>query len=136
MFVRELEHGQVVDQVLLVRDAERRSTRSGADFLRLVLADRTGSLGGVRWDCPEETFALVSVGIPIHVSGRYEVRERYGPQLKVGTLRAAAPGDYDLGELMDGSPHAPGEMGRALRELVDTIQEPHLRRLLDSLIGQ
>ena len=37
VFVRELEDGQVVEQVLLVREAQRRSTRSGGDYLRLVL---------------------------------------------------------------------------------------------------
>ena len=37
MFVRELQDGQEVDQVLLVREAELRSTRGGSDYLRLAL---------------------------------------------------------------------------------------------------
>jgi 3'-5' exoribonuclease len=135
MFVRELEDGQTVEQVLLVRDAQRRSTRSGDDFLRLVLADRTGSLAAVVWDCPEELFELAQVGVPVHVRGAYSVHERYGPQLKVAALRPAAPGEYDLTELLDQPAHDAEQMERDLRDLVDTIQEPHLRALLDSMLG-
>ncbi len=135
MFVRELEHGQAVTQVLLVREAQRRSTRAGSDFLRVVLGDRTGTLVGVMWDCPEETFELAAVGIPLHVSGRYEVSERYGPQLRLTAMRPAAPGEYDLGELVDGSPRDVEQMEGDLRELVATIQSPHLRDLLEALIG-
>src|SRR3954468_666166 len=101
MFVRELEDGQVVDQVLLVREAQRRSTRSGDDFLRLELADRTGKLVAVMWECPEEAFELAAAGAPLHVTGRYEVHQRYGAQLRLARIRPAAPGDYDLADLLD-----------------------------------
>jgi len=43
MFVRELEDGQAVDQVLMVRERETRRKRDGASYLKLVLADRTGT---------------------------------------------------------------------------------------------
>jgi 3'-5' exoribonuclease len=135
VFVRELEDGQVVEQVLLVREAQRRSTRSGSDYLRLVLADRTGTLVGVLWDCPEDSFELATVGVPVHVAGGYSVHERYGPQLKLSTLRPARPGEYDLADLLDGPTHDVEQMERDLRELVGTIQSPHLRALLDGLIG-
>jgi 3'-5' exoribonuclease len=135
VFVRELEDGQAVEQVLLVREAQRRSTRSGDDYLRLVLADRTGTLVAVLWDCSEEAFGLAAVGVPVHVTGRYGIHERYGPQLKLSALRPAAPAEYDLAELVDGPSHDVEQMERDLRELVGTIQTPHLRALLDSLIG-
>jgi 3'-5' exoribonuclease len=135
VFVREMEDGQAVEQVLLVREAQRRSTRSGSDFLRLVLADRTGTLVAVLWDCPEDAFELASVGVPLHVAGHYSVHERYGPQLKLSALRPAAPGEYALADLLDGPSHDVEQMERDLRELVGTIQSPHLRGLLDVLIG-
>ncbi len=135
VFVRELEDGQVVEQVLLVREAQRRSTRSGGDYLRLVLADRTGTLVAVLWDCPEEAFELAVVGVAVHVTGRFGVHERYGPQLKLTAIRPAAPAEYDLADLLDGPSHDVERMERDLHELVGTIQSPHLRGLLDVLIG-
>ena len=44
MFVNELQDGAEIDQVLLVREAERRQRRDGGDYLRLRLGDRTGAV--------------------------------------------------------------------------------------------
>jgi len=41
MLLNELSDGMEVDQVLLVRQAERRQRRDGGDYLRLQLGDRT-----------------------------------------------------------------------------------------------
>jgi 3'-5' exoribonuclease len=135
VFVRELEDGQAVEQVLLVRDSQRRSTRNGSDYLRLVLGDQTGTLVAVLWDCPEDAFEVAAVGVPVHVTGRYGVHERYGPQVKLSALRPAGPGEYDLDALLDAPPHGVEQMERDLRELVDTIQNPHLRALLDAFLA-
>ena len=48
MFVRELTDGQEIDQVLLVRERELRTKRDGAEYLRLSLGDRTGTVAGDR----------------------------------------------------------------------------------------
>ena len=50
MPVRALTDGQDVDAVLLVRERELRARRDGADYLRLVLADRTVTFRAVVWD--------------------------------------------------------------------------------------
>jgi 3'-5' exoribonuclease len=135
VFVRELEDGQAVEQALLVRDAQRRCTRAGSDYLRLVLADRTGTLDAVLWDCAEELFGLATPGVVVHVKGHYSVHERFGPQVKVVALRAARPEEYDLADLLDGPARDVDQMERDLRELVATVQNRHLQRLLDVLIG-
>src|SRR4051794_6068259 len=100
----------MVEQVLLVRESQRRSTRSGSDYLRLVLADRTGTLVAVLWDCPDDAFDVAATGVAVHVTGRYGVHERYGPQLKLTALRPAGPGEYELEELLDAPSHEVEEM--------------------------
>jgi 3'-5' exoribonuclease len=135
VFVRELQDGQAVEQVLLVRDSQRRSTRNGSDYLRLVLGDQTGTLVGVLWDCPDDAFEVAAVGVPVHVTGRYGVHERYGPQLKLSALRPAGPGEYDLDALLDAPAHNVDEMESRLRDVIDTVQNPHLLGLLDSILG-
>jgi 3'-5' exoribonuclease len=135
VFVRELEDGQVVEQVLLVRETEVRSARNGSDFLRLVLADRTGSVPAVLWDCGDESARLAAVGVPLHVTGDYGVHPRYGPQLRLRSLRIARPDEYDIDDLLDGPGHDVDQMERDLRDLVETVQDGHLRALLDRLLG-
>src|SRR5436190_113110 len=127
VFVRELEDGQAVDQVLLVREAEVRSTRNGSDFLRLVLADSSGSVPAVLWDCPGDTARVAAVGVALRVAGDYGVHPRYGPQLRLRSLRAARPDEYLLEDLLDGPARDPDQMEGDLRALVATVQDGHLR---------
>ena len=115
MRVRELNAGQEIDQVLMVRASEPR---------KLVLGDRTGTLeAAARTD--------VAPGMCVRVSGRVEARNR----VQIDALRVAEPGEYALEDLLDG-PRIPVERMEAdLRELVATIQCRHLRALLDRILG-
>ena len=72
----------------------------------------------------------------MRVQGSYSVHARYGPQLAVRRLRAAEPDEVDLDELCDGPPRSAAQMETDLRELVGTIQNPHLRALLDAIFGR
>ena len=48
--VSEFTDGTEIDQVLLVRDVERRTRRDGGDYLRLQLGDRTGAVSAMVWE--------------------------------------------------------------------------------------
>jgi 3'-5' exoribonuclease len=136
MLVRDLEDGQDVDQVLLVRDVEVRQKRDGADYLRITVGDRTGSLPAMMWEDIPAVSELCRPGTPVRVAGRYGVHPRYGPQLALRALTAAAPGSFDLAALCDGPPRSAEQMEDDLRELVSTIQDPYLRRLLQRVLGE
>src|SRR6478752_3089683 len=58
MFVRDFEDGQDLDQVLLVRELERRTKRDGEPFLNVILGDRTGQVSAKVWDDVDEFTAL------------------------------------------------------------------------------
>jgi 3'-5' exoribonuclease len=136
MQVRDFADGLEIAQVLLVRDVELRRKRDGAEFLRLVLGDRTGSVPAMIWDDVGQARALCRSGEPIHVTGRYEVSVRWGGQLSVGAMRSARPGEYDPSDLHDGPARSAEQMEGDLRALLRTIHNPHLRRLLGLVFGE
>jgi 3'-5' exoribonuclease len=136
MLLNELADGIEIDQVLLVREAERRHRRDGGEYLRLALGDRTGVVACMVWDELEEAQELAAVGTPVQVSGRYTVHPRFGPQINLRTLEAAALGSFDLKELLDGPARELEQMEGEVRELLATIQEPNLRVLLERVFGQ
>ena len=135
MPVRHFEDGQDVEQVLIVRDREVRARRDGSDFLHLTLADCTGSVAAVLWDGASDCAPTCDKGAVVHVTGRYAVHARYGPQLRLKSLRAARDDEFDISELLVGPPLAPAQMEQDLRDLVATVQDPHLRRLLEAVFG-
>src|SRR3954447_26533725 len=104
MLVRELEDGAEIDQVFLVREVEARLKRDGGEFLKLVLADRTGSVPAMVWDGVAQFRELCVAGAPVRIIGRYAVSARYGPQVTVRSVRQASPGSFDFADLLPGPP--------------------------------
>lgn len=136
MLVNELTDGAEIDQVLLVRAIERRSRRDGGEYLRLQLGDRTGSVVSMVWEELVEVERLAPAGAPVHVSGRYTVHPRFGPQINLRKLTAAEPGSFALDDLLDGPARSPEQMENDLRELIATVRNPHLTTLLEHVFGE
>jgi 3'-5' exoribonuclease len=136
MLLNELTDGTEIDAVLLVREVERRQRRDGGDYLRLALGDRTGSVVCMVWDEISDVEALAPAGAAVRVSGRYTVHPRFGPQINLRELEAPAEGSYDERDLLDGPARPLAQMEGELRELLETIQRPHLRELLDRVFGE
>jgi 3'-5' exoribonuclease len=136
VFVNELTDGLELDQVLLVRQRERRTRRDGGEYLRLQLGDRTGAVVAMVWDELAEIEALARPGEPVHVRGRFALHPRFGPQINLRELRAAQTDSFALEDLLDGPVRDAEQMESDLRELIATIQEPHLRVLLERTLGE
>jgi 3'-5' exoribonuclease len=136
VLVRDFQHGSELDQVLLVREADRRRRRDGTEFLRLVLGDRTGGVTAMVWDDIAHALEHCRAGSPVRVIGRYEIHQRWGPQIAILGLRPALAGTFEPADLHDGPPREVGQMEADFRELVATVQDPHLGRLLDTFFGE
>jgi len=136
MLVNEFSDGVEIDQVLLVREAERRQRRDGGEYLRLQLGDRTGAVVSMVWDELQGIEELARAGAAVHVRGRYTVHPRFGPQINLRGLSEAVPGSYAPADLLDGPARGAEQMEEEVRELLATIQEPHLRILLERVFGE
>ncbi|MGH2902481.1 MAG: 3'-5' exoribonuclease YhaM family protein [Solirubrobacteraceae bacterium] len=136
MLVREFSDGIEIDQVLLVREAERRRRRDGGEYLRLALGDRTGAVTAMVWEELGGNEDLTRAGTAVHVRGRYTVHPRFGPQINLHGLAEALPGSYAREDLLDGPARGAELMEEEVRELLATIQEPHLRILLERVFGE
>ena len=124
MTVRELAEGQDADVVVVVR-----GRRPHGDGLVLSVGDRSGSMSAV---VPEEVAAgaRCEPGAVLRLAGMHR-----GGRLEVCRLRAAREDEYRLEDLIDGPPRSAAGMEADLRELVSTVQDPHLRALLDAVLG-
>jgi 3'-5' exoribonuclease len=135
VWVRELADGQEVAGVFGVRERERRQRRSGGDWLRLVVCDSSGNVEAVVWENVKEAFEAAEPGSAVHVTGRFGIHPQYGPKITVEAIRPAAQGEFAAGDLAN-APSVPVErLESDVRELVETVQNPQLRELLDRLLG-
>jgi 3'-5' exoribonuclease len=135
MKVRQFAEGCAISQPLLVRSAELLRRREGSELLRLTLSDQSGTITSIVREGAAEAERLCRPGAIVHVTGRCVSHPRFGPELAIEALRAAEEHEYRRDELEDGPFRSADQMEADLRELVATIQNPHLRRLLDALLG-
>jgi 3'-5' exoribonuclease len=131
----ELEDGQRVGGVYAVRERELRRKRNGEPWLRLILGDASGPCEAVAWEDAEELYALAMPGTPLHVSGLFEVSERWGSKIKLTGLREAAADEYRTEDLAVESEVSFERLESDLRELLATVQDPQLGHLLDRFFG-
>ena len=131
--VRDLQDGTAVDQVLLVRERGIGCTRSGANYMRLALADRTGIVTAVVWDDVDEAAAAATAGEPVRVIGSVAEHPRYGRQITVHSLLAPAETDWE--RLLDAPATPAAELERRLDEHIASLRDPHLAVLMERLLG-
>jgi 3'-5' exoribonuclease len=132
----ELQDGQRVGGVYAVRERELRRKRNGEPWLRLALGDASGRCEAVAWEEAEELYALAARGTPVHVSGLFEVSDRWGAKIKLTGLREAGIDEYRSEDLAVESEVSLELMESGLRELLSTVQDHQLRYLLDRFFGE
>jgi 3'-5' exoribonuclease len=131
----ELEDGQRVSGVYAVRERELRRKRNGDPWLRLSVGDATGSAEAVCWEEAEAHYALCCTGSAVHVSGVFEVSERWGAKIKISSLRAAEEHEFEADDLAAGSDVSLDQLESKLRELLETVQNSQLQQLLGHFFG-
>ena len=133
--LRELEDGQRVKGIYAVRQRELRRKRNGEPWLRLVLGDASGTAEAVAWSDAEELYATAAPGTAVEVGGVFEMSERWGAKIKLSALREVAVDEYDPADLAAESDISFDDLEAKLRQLLETVQEPQLRDLLDRFFG-
>jgi 3'-5' exoribonuclease len=134
--LRELEDGQRVSGVYAVRERELRRKRNGEPWLRLSVGDATGTAEAVCWEEAETYYALCCNGSPVHVSGVFEISERWGAKIKLSAIREAEPHEFETEDLAAESEVSAEQLESEMRELLATVQNPQLRELLDGFFGE
>src|SRR5262249_17314873 len=93
--LREMSDGEQITGAFVVRERERRQKRNGEDFLRVVLADKTGTVPAIAWDGVAECFEICAPGSIVMVSGSFAIHPQFGRQIKLASVQPAGPGEYD-----------------------------------------
>jgi len=133
--LRELADGEEVASPFVVKERELRQKRSGEDFLKVTLGDRTGSVPAIAWDRVAEGFEACEPGSIVIVTGRFSIHPQFGRQIKLSSVRCAEPHEYEREQLTEGPTKAVELLESELRDLLETIQDRSLRALLDRFFG-
>ncbi|MCL4306292.1 HD domain-containing protein [bacterium] len=133
--VRELPPNDQVQGFYLLTKIETRPKKSGEPFLIVELQDHSGKLDGKMWENFEAALETLRAGDPVFVDGRVD-RYQNIPGLVLHTLRKATAQEVpDRRSFLPHSSLTSAQADEQLSHLINTIEHPHLRALLDSIFG-
>ncbi len=124
-------------QFFELRSKEPRKTRSGQDYLDLILGDATGAISGKMW--PESVRKWgqdFNPGDIVKVEARVEAyRDR--PQLVLDKIRRADPSEIpDLSALMRVSPFDSESLLEEVKSTAESLEPPELAQLVVEILDR
>jgi 3'-5' exoribonuclease len=134
VFVNSLTADQTITSFFLVAEKETRTTREGKPYLRLELADRTGSIEARMWEGFEAAAESIARDSFVKVQARVETY-RGRLQLNIERLRRAEPEEIELADFFPHTTHDVEALYGRLMEIVAAMTNPHLKALLERLLG-
>ena len=135
MLVRDIYRlpvGAPFSGYFVIEHVEIRKHRTGEPFLRLVLSDKTGTFQALWWKPPKDAdLTVFKKGDVVFVEGHVEYFNG-NLQPKLTQIRVAREGEYDPKKFVCESRFPVEEQFTQLLELIESINNPFLKKLLES----
>lgn len=132
-YVNELKPGEVKVATFLVCSKEIRQNKKGDPYLSLQLGDRTGELDARVFDNVADLMETFERDDFVKVKGLLQIFHNR-PQLTVHVIQRLDDREVDFTDYFPASNRDPEEMWCELRQFASAISNPHLNRLVASLL--
>ena len=94
-FMNEIQAGQPIDGVFLVKDPILRSTAKGDYYIAMYVCDRTGQANGRMWQATEAVYLSLPKPGFVHIRGRSEMYQN-NMQIVINSVRVVPTEEVDL----------------------------------------
>ena len=111
----------LIDELLLLKDMTRRTTKDGRPYILCTLADKTGQISGVFWDVPAQIDEWIKTGLVLFVSGKVN---SYKDNLQVNISDVYPQERPNLADFLPSSAKSQDEMINDLVEIIGSLNEP------------
>ena len=134
IFVKDLEVNQVVVSSFMVTYKELRQKKDGDYFLSLTLSDKTGDLLAIMWDNFQEIADSVEVNDFVKAKGSIGIYNNR-LQMIIQRIKKLSEDEVNPADYLPSSGEDPEAMFQRLQEVISSIKNSHLRRLLEQIFG-
>src|SRR5580700_4637518 len=125
---------KIITSNFVVVTKQIKAKKSGDPYLALTLGDRTGHLDAKMWDNVEEVLEAFEQDDFVKIKGlvnRYKNRF----QLTIHKLRKLGESEIDFSDYLPKTSKNVDELWQTLAGFVATIQNPHLKSLLQAFMS-
>ncbi len=124
------QENKIITSSFVVASKQVKAKKNGEPYLALILADRTGQIEAKMWDNVDEFIAIFDQDDFLKVKGLInKYKSRF--QLTIHKLRRMEEVDIDFTDYLPKTTKDIGELWRTLTEFVATLENPHLKSLLE-----
>ena len=127
-FINQIEPGQQIKDVYLVKDPILRSTSRGDLYIAMFLCDKTGQLNGRMWQASEVIYKAIPKPGFVHINGRSELYQN-NLQLVVNTITAIDAEKINIDDFLAQTSKDIDQMFAELTEIVGRIKHPQLKAI-------
>ena len=133
-FINEIEAGETIDDIYMVREPILRSTTRGDLYIAMYLSDRTGQLNGRMWQATEAVYkALPKPGF-IHIQGRSELYQN-NLQIVVNNISIVDAANVCLEDFLARTDKDTDKMFEEIKKTVGRIKNPQLKALVEEFLA-
>jgi 3'-5' exoribonuclease len=132
-FVDQLRDGDPIDDVYLASDKQLRVNRKGAQYVQLILRDRSGGIAARLWNAGDQVFRSFNDGDFVHVDGKVQLFEG-SLQAILTRVERVETGAVELTDFMPHTEHDVGKLLDRLRSYLLRLGNPHLRALAECFL--
>lgn len=133
-YIKELREGDMISSIYLCKDKRTLQTKAGKNYYSMQLHDKTGSVDGKVWDLSNGIGHFESMDY-IQVDAQV-VSFQGALQLNIRRVRKAEEGEYDPVDYMPCSKRNIEEMYNELLEMIATVRDEHLHKLLEMVFTE
>ncbi len=134
VYVAELADGDdLLNEPFLMQDVVRRETKDGRPFLLGTFRDKTGRIGGVFWDVPDDIDIWVRPGLATLVTGRVG---SFKNALQINATDLNPDTSTNMEEFLPASGRSSSEMIQELRQVIGELDQPWQQLVSHILLNQ
>ncbi|MBS3908131.1 MAG: HD domain-containing protein [Actinobacteria bacterium] len=133
--LNSLTGGEHVDACFVVHRKEKKLTKAGSAYADIILGNKTGTIGAKIWSVTDTIYDCFDVGSIVKVAGVVEVYQQK-PQLKISSLEPVVDGETDYSDFIPTTGADTDALRAELLEIVGSMKNPQLKRLLREIFDE
>ncbi len=133
-FINQIEPGQTIDDIYVVRDPILRSTTRGDLYIAMFLSDRSGQLNGRMWQASEAVYkALPKPGF-VRIQGRSELYQN-NLQIIINNISVVDKSKVNIDDFLARTKKDQKQMFAELTKIVGQIKNIQLKAIVEEFLA-
>jgi 3'-5' exoribonuclease len=133
-FIIEIEPGEVVDDIYLIKEPILRSTSRGDLYIAMFLADKSGQLNGRVWQASEQMYSELPRPGFARIKGRSEVYQNQ-MQIVINNVTVVDASKVKIEEYLARTDKDVDKMFAEVKRMVGGIKNKQMKSLMDEFLG-